>query len=567
MKYSSKAVRLVLLLALCAMVFAVVGGVAAQDDYKVLVTGRQMTSSDISTLDPSLAEGVDAIQVGQHFFPGLANMNEETAQVGEGVATWTVSDDGLTYTFDIKQGIPWVRYNADSGAVEEVTDDSGNVRMVTAQDFAYGIMRSLDPRTASPYQTVLTPWIAGGVEFGSSSVDATDEERQALIDAVGVEVIDDHTLAVTASTPSAVLEAIFTMWVTWAEPQWSIEANGDFWIDPENINTFGPYALKEWVRGDGGSLTMIKNPFWPGTPDTPQAKIDEVQFVFLDPETQLANFEAGTLDVSEIPTATIDRILADPVLSAQRFVGPGASNYTYGFNVEHPPFDDARARRAFSMAIDRQSIVENITKGGQIPASFFTVPTVAAAPTEEAFPGMGIYTDVEGAKALWQEYLDETGHQASDFAPTIVYNTSSTHEAIVVAMQQMWADALGVTVQPVVLDFATFLETRGEYDIMRYGWSYDYPDTHNFLYDSLIDQTRLFHWNNDAYWDLIQQALVAAPEERPALYAQAEHILVYEDAVDAPIYYSVTQDLTQPNIIRTHSLINREAYEKWDIAS
>src|SRR5947207_903785 len=122
----------------------------------------------------------------------------------------------------------------------------------------------LDPITSLAYQTVLTPWIAGGTEFGTSAVDASEADRQALMDAVGVKVVDDHTLEVTASTPSAVLPAIFSMWITWAEPQWSIDANGDFWIDPENINTYGPYTLKEWVRGDGGSLTMIKNPFWPG---------------------------------------------------------------------------------------------------------------------------------------------------------------------------------------------------------------------------------------------------------------------------------------------------------------
>ena len=90
-----------------------------------------------------------------------------------------------------------------------------------------------------------------------------------MIDALGIKVIDDQTLEITAPIASAVTQTIFTMWVTWAEPAWAIDANGEFWTEPENINTYGPYALKEWVHGDGGSLTMVKNPFWPGTPNSP----------------------------------------------------------------------------------------------------------------------------------------------------------------------------------------------------------------------------------------------------------------------------------------------------------
>lgn len=304
-----------------------VGAVGAQDGKKVLITGRQMGAGDIPTLDPSLMQDVPSVQVASEFFPGLLNMNEETVEVGPGTATVDVSSDGTVFTFHLMDNIPWVRYNADSGAVEEVKDDSGNVKYLTAQDYADSIIRTLDPKTAGPYQYVLTPWIKGGDAFGTSDVAADDATRQALIDALGIKVVDATTLEITAPVASAVTQTIFTMWVTWAEPAWALEANGEFWTEPENINTYGPYALKEWVHGDGGSLTMIKNPFWPGTPNSPVAKIDEVQFVFLDNEPQLANYEAGTLDVSEVPVASIDRVLSDATLSSERYVAPGSCTY------------------------------------------------------------------------------------------------------------------------------------------------------------------------------------------------------------------------------------------------
>ncbi len=553
-----------LALAVMMLMTLLVGTVGAQDGKKVLITGRQMGAGDIPTLDPSLMQDVPSVQVASEFFPGLLNMNEETVQVGPGTATVDISSDGTVFTFHIMDNIPWVHYNADSGAVEEVKDDSGNVRYLTAQDYADSIIRTLDPKTAGPYQYVLTPWIKGGDEFGTSDVAADDATRQGLIDALGIKVVDDHTLEVTAPVASAVTQTIFTMWVTWAEPAWALEANGEFWTEPENIATYGPYTLKEWVHGDGGSLTMIKNPFWPGTPNSPVAKIDEVQFVFLDLDPQLANYEAGTLDVSEVPVSSVDRILSDPTLSAERYVAPGSCTYYYGLNVENPPFDNASVRLAFSEAVDRQAIVENITKSGQLPASFFSLPNIVAAPTEANFAGMGVYTNLDDAKARWQAYLAETGKQASDFSPTLVYNTSAAHEAIAQAVQQQWNEAFGVNVQLTSEDFATYLDNRGTFDAFRAGWCFDYPDTHNFLHDALVDND--MHWSNPDFDALVQQGLSApTAEERAALYAQAEHILVNTDAAMIPIYFYVTQDLTKPYVTRTHSLVTREVYEKWDI--
>ncbi len=567
MVQSKKFARIIVLLLLTLLVMTVVGGVAAQATAKkVLVTGRQMGPDDIPTLDPSLTQDVSSVQVESEMFPGLTNLDEEKVTIGPGTATsWDISADGMTYTLHIMDNIPWVHYDKATDSVVQVMDDSGKPRMLTAQDYAYGIQRTLDSKTAGPYQYVFQEWIQGGKDFATSDPNASDADRQKLIDALGIKVIDDHTLQLTAPLSSGVTPLIYGLWGMWAEPQWAIDANGEFWTEPENINTYGPYTLKEWTHGGGGNLTLVKNPFWPGTPNSPQAKIDEIQFQFLDSDPQLANFEAGSLDVSEVPQDAIDRIKSDPTLSKDYFVGPGSCSYYYGFGTLKPPFDDATVRRAFSEAVDRQSIVENITKAGQLPANWYDLPNLVAAPTEAEYPGQGVYYNLDDAKKLWSDYLAKTGKQASDYTITIVYNTSAAHAAIAQAIQQMWQQTFGLNVQLTAEDFATYLDNRVTFDVYRAGWCFDYPDANNFLHDNIVSGTPLT-WKNDTFNQLVQDGLTAQSlQERKDDYAKAEHILVYTDAEFIPIYHYVTQDLTQPYVTRTHSLITREVYEKWDI--
>ncbi len=532
-------------------------------DVRVLRTGRQMGPSDLPTLDPSQAQDVPSVQVIDHLFPTLGRLHEEQVIVEPGMATWEVSEDGLVYTFSILPEIPWVHYNMDSGQVEQVMDENGNPRYVTAADFVLGYQRTLDPRLGTEYAGVLAPWVAGGVEFMTSDPEASDEERQALLDGLGVVALDDYTLQFTSTRATPVNEMIFSMWITAAIPGWLLDEAGDFWIEPENIQTYGPYAVKDWVHDE--SLTMIANPFWPGTDVIPQPTIQEVQFMFLDLDPQLAAFEAGELDVSEVPASAIDRIHADPALSQALHTAYGTCTYYYGFNRTLPLFQDARVVRAFSMAIDRQAIVDNVTRRGEIPAGYFTLPPLNAAPQQADYPGTGIGTDIDGAKALFAEYLAETGQNASDITVTILHNTSNLHASVAQAIQQMWTEALGVNVQIAAQDFGTYLDLRREADVYRAAWCYDYPDANNFMYDvfhSSNDPDN--HFNNPEYDALVEQAVVATDlQERRDLYAQAENILVNTDASIAPIYFYTTQDLTQPGIERTYSVITRERYEKW----
>lgn len=552
---------LVLALAMTTFGFAAAQG----DDKVVLYTTRQMGASDIPTLDPSQASDVPSVQVITEIFPELGRLHEELVIVEPGMATWEVSEDGLVYTFSIMPEIPWVRYNPDTDAVEQVFDADGNPRYVTAANYVTGFQRTLDPLVASDYSGVLAPWVVGGAEWAGSDPEASDEDRAALMAGLAIVALDDYTLQLTVPRASAAVESIISMWVATAQPTWLIEDVGDFWIEAENIQTYGPWAVKEWIHDE--SLTMVKNPFWPGTGSIPQASIDEVQFLFLDDAPSLAAYEANEIHISEVPVTAIDRIKADPTLSQEYHSAPGTCTYYYGFNQNVELFQDARVVRAFSMAIDREAIVENVTRAGELPAGFFTLYSMVAAPQQADYPEYAIATDIEAAAALWQEYLDETGLDPADVNLTLLHNTSDLHAAIAQAIQQMWLQTLGVEVQIASQDFGTYLDLRRDADIYRAAWCFDYPDANNWLFD-------VFHSSNDpdnhfanAEYDAIveQGAVAETTEARIELYAQAENILVNTNAALAPIYYYVTDDLTKPGIERTFSLITREYYEKWTV--
>lgn len=540
--------------------------VAQAQDKKILYTSQEMGPDDIPTLDPSQASDVPSVQIISQIFPELMRVNEVTSAVEDGVATYTVSEDGLVYTFTLGD-FPWVRYNPETDTVEEVKDDAGNTRMLTAADFANTFIRTMDPKVASDYSYVLVPWIAGADAWANSSPDATEEERAAIIETVGVKALDDKTLEVTATSTSSVFLNVVGMWITTGAPKWLIDELGDVWIEPENIATYGPWAVKDWVHGE--SLTLIKNPLWAGTASIPAPKIDEVVFRFLGEDVQTTAFEAGELDVSEVDAAQFDRIVADPTLSAQLHVGPGTCTYYYGFNVRREPFNDPRAVMAFSMAIDRALITEEVTGRGELPAGFFTLPSLFAAPKQEDYPDYAISSDAEGAKALWEEYLAETGKTNADFALTILHNNSSLHASIAQAIQQMWKDTLGIEVAISTLDFATYLDVRQDADIFRAAWCFDYPDASNYLFDvfhSSVSPDNGF--SNAEYDELVTQASAETDgAARTALYAEAERLLVRDAASIAPIYYYVGLSLTRDGIERTHSVIGREYYEKWDISN
>jgi oligopeptide transport system substrate-binding protein len=432
---------------------------------------------------------------------------------------------------------------------------------------------------ASPYGYLLGLVVVGAADYNEG---VTDD-----FSTVGVRAVDDFTIEMDFMSPAAYNPQIAGLWVARPQPAWiidgdcdgAVEARGERWTEPGFFQSYGPYTMSEWVHDS--ELTLVKNPFWPATDAYPEPKIDVIHLAMLDAEPQMAEYEAGNLDVTNgVPLADLDRIRADSTLSAELSQNPQLCTYYYGFNTSKPFVDDVRVRRALSMAIDRQSLIDNVTKGGQQPAQWFSRPGLAGSPTMDKYPDLGIKSDPEAAKAELQSYLDEMGLTADQLDLTLMFNTSSGHQRIAEAIQQMWKDTLGVDVKTVNQEWAVYLDTVDSPDapqIFRLGWCLDYPHANNFIREVFAlggnsnpdkdgEPYGGVQWLNEDFEAIVAAAALESDLDKATeMYAEAEQILVYEDAVMAPIYWYTALDMTRPYVVRTYGSTGHERYDKWDL--
>ena len=365
---------------------------------------------------------------------------------------WTVgenADGDTTYTFKMREDVAWVNFNPVTGETTQVVDADGNPRFVNAHDAVYGAKRTVDPATASDYAYVTY------VIKNAAAINGGDEAF--TLDDLGVVALDDYTVEYTLEYAAGYFPSIAAMWVLYPMPEWTITEWEGKWTEAGLINTYGPYVLDTWIHG--GELVMVKNPLWVMADSV---QIERIEGLMIQEEsTAFALYENNELDTVGVPLPEMDRVKADPVLSAEFYNAPAACTYYYGFTNTKAPFDDVRVRQAFSQAIDRQSLIDNVLKGGQIAATSFAPPGIFGAPA----PGtVGFGFDPDAAKASLQAYLDEKGMTVDDFNAldiVLMHNTSEGHARIAAAIQQMWADVLGVQVRVENQEWAVYLTTVG----------------------------------------------------------------------------------------------------------
>jgi len=580
--------HILLALALALTAFAPVSNIA-QAQSTTSLSWTTGVKSDIPTIDPALVSDTTSNQVASETNATLVRPNEEDlAKIDpdEAVDLPKTSSDGLTLTFSLRKDVFWVQWDVASKSVVEFKDASGNPVPVTAKDFEYGIKRTLDPRTASTYAYVFNSLIVGANDFnsykppapagGTPDPAATPDAAalQKLSDAVGVKAIDDYTLEIKLTQPYAFTLGILGLPNAAAQPKVAIDKYGDKWTEPGNALSYGPYVVSEWKHDS--SLTMTKNPFWPGTVNSPKASVDTIVLPFLESTPSFNNYQQGKLDVIQnaVPIDQLDRIRANATLGKELKILPNYCTYYYGFNTTKAPFDDARVRRAFSYAIDRESLVKNVTKGGEEPAFWMGHPGLAAGPTLENSPELGIKYDAAQAKKELQSYLDEKKITV-DKLPSIslLLNNTEAHVKIATAIQQMWQKTLGVKVQVSAQEWKVFLNTLSNDppQVFRSGWCKDYADENNFtrdIFNSASGQNNEKYTSKDFDKLTDDAAVLADPAKRLTLYQQAEELLVKTDAAIAPIYWYTSVALTKPYIKRTYSLgQGDDRFEKWSVSS
>jgi oligopeptide transport system substrate-binding protein len=452
-----------------------------------------------------------------------------------------------------------------------VYDEDGKQRFVNAYDIEYGAKRTIDPVTASNYAYVL--YVIENAQAVNSA------EEGVTLDDVGVKALDDWTVEFTLESPAGYFPAIAGMWVSRPMPQWVIEAAGDKWTEPGTIVTNGPYVMSEWVHGS--SLTLKKNPLHP---DADSVQIDEIFGVMIVNESiEFAMYEANELDTAGVPLPEMDRVKVDPILSKEYVNAPSICTYYYGFTNNKAPFDDVRVRKAFSMSVDKQSLVDNVTKGGQIPAGHFAVPGVIFGAPEVG--SVGLPYDPIAAKALLQEYLDEKGLAAENLKIEFLFNTGEGHANIAASLQQMWKDNLGIEVKLSNMEWRVLLNHVQNSTplaemphIFRQGWCADYPDENNWVYevmhatasanelrrgclDDVCEEVELQEFDL-----IIEQAKVESdPEVRVELYFQAEKILSEVEVAYLPLYFYTVNAVDKPYLTRYHDRLSGNNFWTWTL--
>lgn len=529
------------------------------------------------TIDPALATDTTSVDIIRNLFVTLTQFDPVNGEVSPYLATsWENGEDAdgnQTWTFHLRDDIPWVTYDPTTGETTQAVDADGNPRFVTAYDVEYGAKRTIDPATASDYSYV--DYIIKNAQAVNSGAEGV------TLDDVGVKALDATTVQFTLETPAAYFPAIAGMWVNAPQPSWAIDEWAEKWTEAGLINTSGPYVLESWIHG--GELNLVKNPLWV---DADKVQIERVHGVMItEASTAFALYENNELDTTGVPLPEMDRVKADPELSQQYRNAPYPCTYYYGFTNNKPPFDDVRVRKAFVESIDRQSLIDNVLKGGQIPATSFAPPGIFGAPE----PGkVGLPYNPDDAKAQLQAYLDDKGITLDDFNKmgiTLMHNTSEGHAQIAAAIQQMWKDVLGVDVKVENQEWKVYLQTIKNSTpldemphIWRLGWCADYPDENNWVHEVFNNQAganRLRRGCVDEtctevtpskFDDLTVQAQQEPdPAKRAELYAEAERILAEDEVAYAPIYHYTTNSVTKSWLTRNFPPLGGVDFFNWKI--
>ena len=481
---------------------------------------RYSILDDYPSIDPQFVEDVEGSSVARDLFEGLMNENA-AGEVVPGVATgFEVSDDGLTYTFTLRDNAKW-----------------SNGDPVVAGDFVYGLRRAANPENASPYSWYLEVM---GIE-NAAEVIAGDKP----LDALGVSAPDDQTVVYTIDTPRPYFPQMLTFPTTFPANQAAVEAAGDDYTDPTNFVSNGAYILSEYVPGE--KLTRVRNAmYW----DNESTILEEVTALIINDSNQaLTRFLAGEIDfVMDVPAGQFPRLNEE--YPGQALSMPSSCSYYYQFNQTdsgNPALQDPKVREALSLAVDRGVIVDNILAGGQTEAYTFTHWAVA----DWTAPDLPIInmTQQERNEAA-KELLAEAGYgpDGDPLEVEILYNSSESHRSVAVAISQMWKQTLGVEATLANQEWSTFLETRGNqnYQIARSGWCADYnePSTYLDLYTSASEYNDGKYVNNEV--DTLMEEAKTAGDPMP-LYQQVE-VLASEDTAILPIYHYASVRMKAPDL-------------------
>lgn len=478
-------------------------------------------ASEPETIDPSLNSSMDGATYILHAFEGLMKFEpkeDKEAEIVEGQAqSYEVSTDQLTYTFHLRDDIKW-----------------SDGKAVTAKDFVYAWRRLVNPATASDYATFINC-----VKNAQEIVAGTKK-----VEELGIEAVDDKTLVVTLVAPTAYFLGLCANAQLVPLREDIVEGNDSWTFGSDSYVSNGAYTVSEWNHDE--SIVMVKNDNYY---EKDKVSVEKIIWKLLaDDNAILAGFRGGELDmINTVPVDETASLISEGTLK----VLPQLGTYCAVFNTQKAPFDNPLVRQAFSLAIDRSYICENVVQTGVEPASAWVPSGISNGSGGDFRRDGGDYYNISkaGYKAnceMARELLAQAGYPDGKGFPVVeyLYNTMDSHQKIYEAMGNMWSNVLGVTVTGSNQDWNVFLTTRetGDFQMARHGWVADYNDAMNFLdmyTTSNIGGNNYPRWSNKEYDNLIDKAVREKDgNERQRMLHQAEDKLMMDSAI-LPIYFYV----------------------------
>ncbi|WP_419775133.1 peptide ABC transporter substrate-binding protein [Ignavigranum ruoffiae] len=468
------------------------------------------TSAEPPTIDPALATDSTSGSILRNVFEGLTVVSPE-GEVQPGAAeSWEVSDDGLVYTFKLREGNKW-----------------SNGDPVTAQDFEFAWKRVLNPETASQYASIMFP-IKGAEAYNSG---------EGKVEDVGIKAVDESTLEVTLAAPTAYfleLPAFYSFMpvnqkVVEGDENWAMEAGEAYVIN-------GAFKLETWNHNSDYVLTK-NDQYW----DKDNVKLDQVNVKIIESEaTANAEFQAGSIDYlgspySPVSLDNIDQYRADGILQS----APYAAIYWYKLNTTDEVLSNVNIRKALALAIDRQGLIDNVIKGEQIPALGYIPPTIEGFEEDRGYLKDA---DFEQAKELLAKGLEELGMKdPSELNIEISINTSEAHSTIAQYIQEGWSKNLGINASIRNSEWQVYLDELSnlQYQVGRLGWIADFNDASTFLdmYRTADTGNNDTGWESEEFKNKLDEANQEQdPEKRKGLLLEAE-AMIMEDLPVIPLYY------------------------------
>jgi len=467
-----------------------------------------ITISDFASLDPSQIVGVAEGKVNVALFEGLVGNDPRTAKAAPGVAeSWTYSNNNSVLTFRLRQGVTW-----------------SDGTPITAQTFVDSWLYHLNPTTASEYAYLMGMVVKGADDYNSGTGRPED---------VAIRAVDERTFEVTLVGPVPYALDMMSLYAFNPLPLHVIQQYGNQWTRPGNIVGNGPFVLSEHIP-NSRTVVVANDKYW----NKANVFLNKITFIpTADANTAYQAYLTGETDWSTlVPTARIDEIK----LHKDYQVAPYLGVYYYIINnIGHRGLDDPRVRKALSMGINRDEIVNNITKGGEVPATAF-VP-----PMNDYVPAAGNGYNIAEARRL----LAEAGYPNGQGLPTweFVYNTGDGQRIIAEYIQEQWRINLGINITLRNVEWTSYLQFRNtpQMELARGSWIGDYMDPQNFL--------DLFYTGNaanrskysNAEFDRLLNQSMTLPDgaERNRLMREAEEIAITRDQAVIPIYYNVSNNM------------------------